>query len=89
MTDRIAASFDVLMDQASDTAAEYLGRAQRHIDERFGSGFAKANPSLIAAFMQVAAADFATATNGKIVGSALDGIAEALEKIAKSLRERK
>ncbi len=89
MTDRIAASFQALMGQASNTAAEYLGSAQRHIDERFGDGFAKANPSLTAAFMQVAAADFGTGANGKLLGSALDGIAEALEEIAKSLRERK
>lgn len=88
MTDRIYASFETLHDQASGTAATYLAQAQRHIDESFGKGFAEANPSLIAAFMQVAAVDFATAVNGKVLGSALDGIAGALDEIAKSLRER-
>jgi len=88
MTDRITASFDTLLSQASMTASTYMSSAVREIDETFGSGFAKANPSLVAAFMQAASADFAAASNGKILGSAIDGISDALSDLAQALRDQ-
>ncbi|MGA0588865.1 hypothetical protein ACO2Q2_17350 [Dyella sp. KRB-257] len=88
MGDRITASFDTLLSQASMTAGAYMSSAVREIDETFGSGFAKANPALVAAFMQVASADFATASNGKILGSALDRISGALSDVAEALRDQ-
>lgn len=88
MEDRITASFDNLVSQASMTADTYMSSAVRKIDATFGDGFAKANPALVAAFMQVAAADFAAASNGKILGSAIDRIADALGDVAEALREQ-
>jgi hypothetical protein len=53
---------DTLLRQASMTASDYLSKAVWEIDEKFGEGYAANHPQLIAAFMQVAAIDFATAT---------------------------
>ncbi len=88
MEDRITASFDELLRQASMTADTYMSSAVREIDETFGTGFAKANPTLVAAFMQAASTDFAAASNGKILGSALDRIADALSDVAEALRDQ-
>lgn len=88
MEDRVTASFTELMRQASDAADAYLSRAAGDIDTTFGEGFAQRNPALVAAYMQTAAADFSAASNGKVFGSALDRIAEALEGIANAMRER-
>ena len=52
---------------ASMAAADYFGRARREIDEEFGEGYAKEHPELVAAFMQVAAMDFATAMLTKAI----------------------
>lgn len=77
MTD-ITASFETLMDQGGSTASFYMRRAVREIDDLFGEGYAKANPSLVAAFMQAAAADCGASVTAKVIGSALEEIALAL-----------
>lgn len=46
------------MRQAAHTASFYMAEAVEAIDGRFGSGYAKANPALVAAFMHVAGADY-------------------------------
>lgn len=50
-----------LMLQARDTAETFFNQSIRIIDSKFGEGFAKAHPELIAGFMRTAAADFHTA----------------------------
>ena len=87
MEDRITGSFDTLLNQASMTADAYMSSAVREIDATFGNGFAKANPVLVAAFMQAAASDFAATLNAKILGSALDRVSDGLSDIASALRE--
>ncbi len=49
-----------LMRQARDTAETYFNQAVRIIDEKFGEGYAKEHPELIAGFMKTAAKDFDT-----------------------------
>lgn len=44
---------------ATTAAANYMLAAAQNIDLRFGEGYAKQNPQLVAAFMQVACGDFA------------------------------
>lgn len=87
MRDRITASFDELLRQSSMTADTYMSSAVREIDATFGTGHAKANPALVAAFMQAATADFVAATHAKVYGSALDRIADSLDGVAQALRE--
>jgi hypothetical protein len=63
--------------QAGMTAEEYLGDAVRAIDKKFGQDYAKKNPALVAAFMQVCAKDYATWALCDIAGdleNLLDGI---------------
>lgn len=85
MNDYITGSFDSLMDGARDTAAAYMSSAKREIDQTFGEGYAAKNPSLVAAFMQAAAADMSAATIAKVHGAALQEIAESLRSIAQAL----
>jgi hypothetical protein len=58
---RITANPKTLMRQAKYTAAEYLNAAVIEIDEKFGDGYAKKNPELIAAYMNTAALDYGSA----------------------------
>ena len=85
MSHYIEGSFTDLMDDAKSTAGSYLRAAKREIDEVFGAGYAEKNPSLVAAFMQTAAADLSAATTGKVQGAALQEIAESLQSIARAL----
>ena len=85
MIDEINASFDTLYSQSKDSAQGYLTAAVRHIDEEFGAGFAKANPSLVAAYMQTAVADFNSSSTAKVNGAALRLIADSLDRMATGL----
>lgn len=53
-------TIETALEQASMTASDYFHRAIETIDEKFGEGYAKDNPVLIGAFMQVSASDFHT-----------------------------
>lgn len=63
-----------LMLQARDTAETYFNQSIRIIDSKFGEGFAKAHPELIAGFMRTAAADFHTA----VLHFGLESIADSI-----------
>lgn len=60
--------------QARDTAETYFNQSIRIIDSKFGEGFAKAHPDLIAGFMKTAAADFHTA----VLHFGLESIADSI-----------
>jgi hypothetical protein len=60
-------SHDTLLRQASLTAEDYFLKAIIAIDEKFGEGYAKKNPDLIAAFMKTASVDFATTSISKLI----------------------
>ena len=71
----VTGSFDTIIRQASLTAEEYMRAAVSSIDEQFGNGFAKANPVLVAAFMNAAALDGAAMVQAKVNGAALQDLA--------------
>ena len=54
------ASPETLMRQAVMTSAEYMSGAIREIDAKFGEGYAKKHPELVAAFINSCAMDYAT-----------------------------
>ncbi|WP_035183313.1 hypothetical protein [Achromobacter xylosoxidans] len=87
-SDEITASFDSLMDDAQSTATTFLGTAKRRIDEIFGSGYAAANPQLVAAFMQCAASDLSSSTNAKVIGAALRKIAVSLDSVSNAVHNK-
>lgn len=58
LASRMSISPTDAMRQAAHTAHFYMTEAVNSIDYRFGPGFAKANPMLVAAFMHVAGADY-------------------------------
>jgi hypothetical protein len=92
----------LLMDQASMTAQTYLYKGVEAIDAEFGEGYARANPGLVGAFMQTAAADFAACFQADFLNeiatkisenTSSDGergaeiVAEALDGIARQLNK--
>lgn len=70
-------SAERLMEQAGDTASSWMYKAVREIDERFGEGFAKKHPELIAGFMQTAGIDE--------VAMHLRGVVKSLQRIESDL----
>jgi hypothetical protein len=82
---RIEASFDVLMEQAGGTATSYMHVAASAIDARFGEGYARKNPLLVAAFMQSATLDFVNASRSAVMQELVSTLGYSLDAIAQSL----
>jgi len=78
----ITDDLDHLMEQAQMTSADYMRRARHEIDAAFGEGYAEKNPTLVAAFMQTAASDYAAALQSKVIGEALEQVAGQLGYVA-------
>jgi hypothetical protein len=78
---RIEASPKTLMRQAKMTAAEYMHAAQVDIDEKFGDGFARKHPELIAAYMTTAAQDFGAATIARSIQDGFDQVQRRLSPL--------
>lgn len=78
----IQTDYDNLVGQASNTAADYMAAAKKHIDRTFGDGYALKHPELVAAFMKSAGEDFNTAVLAIAVQEASDKIESALHAIA-------
>jgi hypothetical protein len=72
---RIEADSTTLMRQAQMTADTYLAQAIIDIDDRLGAGYAKKNPTLIAAYMQTSAIDLGTA----VIARAIQQLGDAIE----------
>lgn len=78
MVDEITADSSTLLRQASMTADVYLRRADQYIDRLFGNGFARANPELVAAFMQAAAIDLGSAIVARAIQNGFSELAGAV-----------
>ncbi|MHC0506338.1 hypothetical protein [Achromobacter aegrifaciens] len=81
MAEFIEANLDTLYTLAQVRAESYLRAAETKIDAVFGSGYAKENPELVAAFMKTASDEFTRTATAKVlqnIGYALDSITEAL-----------
>lgn len=81
---RITADSSPLSKQAPLTVNQYLEEAIRHIDRKFGKGYARANPALVGAFIQAAAADRRTS----VVDHNLRGLKNHLASVADALHVR-
>ncbi len=58
---------EALMREASKTAAFYMREAQEEIDLLYHVGYARQNPDLVAAFMKVAAQDYAIGISAALI----------------------
>lgn len=76
---KITASPETLLTQSHMTAKEYLHNAIEAIDDHFGRGYAKANPTLVIAMMNVAEKDFVSA-------SAIQAFQEIAEEVIEAVR---
>ena len=74
---RIEASAETLMKQASMTSSEYFRKAIEDIDSIFGEGYAKSNPQLVGDYMKTSAMDFLAAS----ITSGLQDISEPLYRL--------
>jgi hypothetical protein len=77
----ITADATTLMRQAPMTAEVYMLEAVKCINERFGMGYAKDHPDLVAAFMYVAGNDFNAAIQAQAISEAAQAISEAAQAI--------
>jgi len=57
-----------------------MNHAKADIDKIFGDGFARANPTLVAAYMQTAALDFAASFGLQRISESIDALADRLHK---------
>ncbi|MGP4958118.1 hypothetical protein [Pseudomonas helleri] len=80
----ITSDYTTLVDQAPDTAGDYLFAAKEKIDQEFGEGYAAKKPELVAAFIKTAGQDFNTAVLVVAIQEASDKIESALHAIAES-----
>jgi len=85
MTAEITANFDELFRQAKGTAASYMETAVDNIDKLFGVGYAKRNPELVAAFMQVAGNDFFCTALAQRMRAGLKDVARAATSIGSGI----
>ena len=81
----LSEEYRVLFEGGFSIADECLARAIRSIDLRFGQGYAKAHPELVATYMQVAAQEFNTSSSQKrqreLVQAALSRLRIMLEEV--------
>lgn len=68
-------------DQSVFAATAHLKAAKAAIDAEYGEGYAAANPALVGAFMQAAAADF----QSMWIGQRLEALEGAVQDIAAGL----
>lgn len=85
MSDLVQADPNTLLVQASETAEAYLRAGTKAIDDQFGDGYAKEHPELVAAFMQVAAKDFAASMLVAVIERSSSQTASAIESAAHRL----
>lgn len=81
MPETITASWSKLSDDAFEQSKSNFSKAIDIIDEKFGKGYAKANPTLISAFMQSSAIEY----NGTTIGACIQQLKEDLESISSSI----
>lgn len=84
-TFEINASNETLSAQASISAKQYMIEAKEAIDAEFGSGYAKENPELVAAFMRTAAMDFHTMILGRTLNEQLGQVELALKSTSTAI----
>lgn len=63
---------------AMATVDEYLAKAVASIDSRFGKGFAKANPALVAAFVTACTTDYAVNWGTQALSEAVTRLSDVL-----------
>lgn len=69
---------EMAMKQATSTAQYYLSQAIEDIDLKLGKGYARSNPALIAAYIQVCAQDYHTA----VIAGAVEDTVQSVQKDA-------
>lgn len=68
-----------LLEQAALSAATWMAKAVRLIDEEFGEGYARAHPELVGAFINAASRDYAANWVAGYLGDRLDYLADTLD----------
>lgn len=67
---------------------ECLARAIRSIDLRFGQGYAKAHPELVATYMEIAAQEYNTSSSQKRQRELAQGALSRLSALVDEILER-
>jgi len=87
----LSEEYRVLFEGGFTIADECLARAIRNIDLRFGQGYAKAHPELVATYMTIAAQEFNTSSSQRrqweLVGNALSRVSAIVNEILERIPE--
>jgi len=84
----LSEEYRILFEGGFAIADECLARAIRSIDLRFGQGYAKAHPELVATYMQIAAQEYNTSSSQKRQRELVQGALSRLSVLAKEVLER-
>jgi hypothetical protein len=76
MTNRISADNDTLLEHVPVTTDQFLDHAIGALDERYGVGYAKLNPNLVAAYLRACTDNFAAAILARAIEAIEDDIAK-------------
>lgn len=84
----LSEEYRTLFEGGFTIADECLLRAIRSIDLRFGQGYAKAHPELLATYMQIAAQEFNTSSSQKRQHDLVQGALSRLTALVTDAIER-
>ena len=85
MAELISAKFEQLKEDAFAIAAGYFYSAVDVVEQKLGTGAAKANPALVTAIVQAATSEYIAVLNAKVYSSAAGDLASALNAVAGAL----
>jgi len=83
----ITANWKELLEDTSIAMKRHLHNAKKDIDEEFGEGYARENPTLVAAYIQSASLDFSTATKSKVLSYGVFNISSSLSDISNAIKD--
>ncbi len=88
----LSESYRILFEGGFAIADECLARAIRSIDLRFGQGYAKAHPELVATYMGIAAQEYNTSSSQKrqreLVQDALSRLSVLVDEVLDRFPEK-
>lgn len=78
---------DTALDQAGMTLKTYLFRAEKEIDNVFGKGFARENPELVAAAINMQARDYDSYSTSVAIYDAAEKVASIADAVDQLRRD--
>ncbi len=84
----LSEEYRILLEGGFAIADECFARAIRSIDLRFGQGYAKSHPEIVATYMTIAAQEYQTSSSQKRRRELVDNAVSRLSVLADTLTDR-